>query len=85
MDIAVIIGSLVGGALAGLLPLIFGKKRDKAVLGIIGFVVCLICGFILGLLLALPVAVIFTVIIIVTSKKNDTPPSINNDQDNSNE
>ena len=66
--VGVVIGSLVMGALVGLIPLIVGLKKQAKGLAIAGFVACIVANFILGLLLSLPVAIVFLIIIIVTTK-----------------
>lgn len=59
----VIWGSLIIGGLCGLLPLLVGTARKKKGLAVGGFTACVIMGFISGIVAALPVAIIFTVII----------------------
>jgi len=61
--IGVFAGGLVVGMLCGLGPLLTGRKRGREALGIGGFIACAISGLVLGLLLAIPVALIFTMII----------------------
>jgi len=67
MDIAytfgLIFGSLGMGALCGLAPFFLGKNYNNKNLGMIGFFACVISGFILGALLAIPVAGVFSLII----------------------
>ncbi len=58
-----IIGVIVG-FVVGLVPLISGIFRKNLKLGLIGFVCSLIGGAILSLILALPVAGIFTWLIL---------------------
>lgn len=55
--------------LVGIAPLIAGFIKKNIKLGIIGFASCIVAGLIAGLLLGLPVAVIFTLIIVL--KKTD--------------
>lgn len=55
--------ALVAGALCGLVPLIVGYHRRQISVGIVGLICCIIAGFILGIILALPVAAVFTIII----------------------
>lgn len=64
-----IIGGCVGGLLAGLIPLIVGLKKRQKVLAWVGFGICVVCGGVLGLLLALPVAIIFLIIILIRGRK----------------
>ncbi len=60
----IFIGGLFIGTLCGLLPLLVGLNKNRQTLAATGFVACLVSGLVLGLLLALPVAVIFTLILL---------------------
>ncbi|HWE94165.1 MAG TPA: hypothetical protein VG269_09395 [Tepidisphaeraceae bacterium] len=62
--VGVVFGGLVAGALCGLLPFFLAKNRNRMPLGVAAITTCAVCGLILGLLLALPVALVFTVIIV---------------------
>lgn len=62
LETAVIAG-LIAGLVCGLLPLISGLVKGRRELGIIGFVACAVSGAVLGLLLAIPVAIVFTLAI----------------------
>ena len=64
--IGVLFGALLVGGLCGLLPFFVGMNRNKVALGIAGLVSCSVGGLILGILLAAPIALIFTVIIVAT-------------------
>ncbi len=57
-------GAAVGLAL-GLLPYFIGRKRGNRMLGTIALPVCFLSGLILGAVLALPVAIAFSVAIIM--------------------
>ena len=57
--IGVIVGGLVMGAICGLAPLIAGNRRGYKSSGLAGFITCIVCGGILGALLALPVGLIW--------------------------
>jgi hypothetical protein len=57
-------GALGMGGLCGLLPLIIGMRKGQQGLGLTGFVVCVLCGLVLGVLLAAPAAIVFTLIIV---------------------
>ncbi len=59
---------LVAGILAGLVPLIVGSKKRQMSLGLGGFFACAISGAVLGLILAVPIAGIFTWLIVRNSK-----------------
>lgn len=62
--IAALIGSLVVGGLLGLVPLICGLVKKRVGLALGGFFACLGGGLILGLILAVPLCVLFTVLIL---------------------
>lgn len=64
MDVgkAALIG-LIAGLVCGLIPLGSGFYKDRVSLGVIGFVASAIAGAVLGLLLAIPVAIVFTLAI----------------------
>lgn len=66
--IGVLLGALTMGGLWGLMPLLIGKSRNNLVLGIIGFICSVIGGLLLGIILAAPVAIVFTVIILATNR-----------------
>lgn len=69
-----IVVGLIAGLLVGLLPLIVGLKKKQKALAWVGFGVCGVCGGILGLILALPAAVIFLIVILVRGKKKPNAP-----------
>ena len=69
MDSELIIGAIVAGVICGLVPLITGLVKGENSLAWGGFVACIAGGFVLGLILALPLAVLFTVLIVRNSKK----------------
>lgn len=62
--IGALIGGTIAGAVCGLLPLLLARGRGQLPLGTAGMVSCMISGAILGLILAIPVAVIFTVVVL---------------------
>ena len=66
-------GGFVVGGLCGLFPLLVGLKKRRRGLALTGWGVSVVSGLILGLLLALPVALGFGVILLV-SKPADLPP-----------
>lgn len=70
MDGAVIIGALVAGTACGLVPLITGLIRGDTTLAVGGLVACIAAGFVLGLILAVPVAILFTVLIVRRTRKS---------------
>lgn len=61
--IGMVIGAVIVGGFCGLAPLIAGFIKRRGKLGIIGFACCVIGSSILGIILALPVALIFTLVI----------------------
>jgi len=62
-SIGVIIGALTVGYLCGLLPYNVGKAKGREGWGITGAVLCLVAGFVGGLVFALPAALICTLLI----------------------
>jgi membrane protein implicated in regulation of membrane protease activity len=56
----IVIGALVAGVLCGLIPLIYGLVKRQQALAFGGLVACIAAGFVLGLILALPMAALFT-------------------------
>ena len=71
--VALLIGAVIGGTLCGLIPYFFGRKRGQPTLGIVGLVSCIVGGLIFGIILALPVAGVFTLIIAVRKGESGTP------------
>jgi membrane protein implicated in regulation of membrane protease activity len=59
METAVIAGALVG-AVCGLVPLIYGLVRGQTGLAGGGFAACIAGGVVLGVLVAVPLAALFT-------------------------
>ena len=53
-----VVRSLVTGGVCGLFPLCIGLSRKRADLGIGGMLLCIVCGFCGGLLIAAPMALI---------------------------
>jgi hypothetical protein len=58
-----LVAGLVAGIVCGLLPLLTRLIKDRRQLAIVGFVVTAVSGLILGLILAVPVALGFTLAI----------------------
>lgn len=67
-----LIGAFLGGCLAGLLPLFLGKYYGSGRLGDIGFLCCVAASMLLGAILSVPVAMIFSIIIFVRRKHENT-------------
>src|ERR1022692_4640116 len=63
--IIIVVGGCIAGVLCGLVLLYIGKSRNRPELGRAGFIACCVSGLVLGLLLALPMAAAFTVIIVM--------------------
>lgn len=58
----------VFGLLAGLVPLFFGIRKNQRDMGIIALIICGISGILFGLILAVPIAILFTFIIYAKTK-----------------
>ncbi len=75
--IGVIFGALCVGLITGGIVLAAGIVKNKIGLGIGGFFACLICGCMLGLILAIPCCVIFMYLILKkapdTKNTDETP------------
>ena len=69
MDSELIIGAILAGVVCGLVPLITGLVRGEKGLAWGGFAACIVGGFVLGLILAVPLAIVFTVLIWKNSKE----------------
>ena len=61
--VVILIGAIFAGAVCGIWPLTAGAKKGRPGLGVIGFFACLGSGFVLGCLLALPMAIFFRLLI----------------------
>ena len=55
----VILGALVIGILSGCVPLIYGLNKNQLALALGGFFACIVGGFVLGAILAFPMAGLF--------------------------
>jgi hypothetical protein len=74
---------LLAGCVCGLLPFFVGKRFQRVRLGKAGFFTCLVSGGVLGLLLALPVSIVFTVVLLILRRqesKQSLPPSSEHEQ-----
>ncbi|HVM62212.1 MAG TPA: hypothetical protein VMV72_15225 [Verrucomicrobiae bacterium] len=76
--IGVLAGGLVVGTLCGLIPFFVGRKKGQSTLGIAGLIVCMLSGLVLGVILALPASIIFTIVIVFASPKAPPPPPLPN-------
>lgn len=63
-----IIGALIAGVIVGLIPFFLGRKWGKQRLGTVGLVVCILCNFLLGLMLSVPACLVFVIIMLLTRK-----------------
>lgn len=82
--LGVIVGSLIMGAIVGAIPAILGLVKKQTMLGIVGFIACVVGNFILGLLLSLPICIGFTIAIFVKAKNNQNNQNYQNSQNNQN-
>lgn len=66
----IIIG-MFAGLVCGIAPVIVAMKKRRAGLAILSLVLCGICGGILGVILAAPVAGILSAIVLTMEQGND--------------
>lgn len=59
MDPSILFGALIVGIISGCVPLIYGLSKNQLSLALGGFFACIICGFVLGAILAFPMAGLF--------------------------
>ena len=59
-------GALSSGVLCGIVPFKLGKKHDKEGWGMAGLIASIIGGLAYGLMLAIPMAGVFSAIILVS-------------------
>ena len=57
--LSVVIGSILMGAVIGAVPAISGAVKGRLGIGLGGFAACIICNFILGLILSIPACAVF--------------------------
>ena len=69
--VAIIAGG-IAGTVCGLLPFFLARSRGRNGLGVGALVACILSGFVLGLIAAVPMAVIFTVIIVAMGHAEGT-------------
>ncbi|MBP9664790.1 MAG: hypothetical protein KBD94_09215 [Pyrinomonadaceae bacterium] len=67
----IIAGSVIFGALIGLVPLLIGIRRGRRNLGILGFVVTVIDSGI-SPILGVITAIVFTLVLVLGSNKKDS-------------
>jgi hypothetical protein len=69
-------GAVFVGILCGLIPVAVARKRDRAGLGWVGFGLCVVSGYFLGLIGALPMAGLMSLVIVVAGPpKRKTRPT----------
>ena len=79
--IGMYMGAAAAGLLCGLVPYFIARKKNNKKLGIIALWSCIAAGLLLGILLAVPVAVILSIVIAakpaksVTSEAKPTEPN----------
>ena len=62
-------GALVVGILCGIVPYKLGQKHNQEGWGMAGLVMSILAGLGLGIILALPIAGVFSAIILVSKKE----------------
>jgi membrane protein implicated in regulation of membrane protease activity len=72
---SIVIGALVAGVLCGLIPLVYGLVKRQQALAFGGLVACVAAGFVLGVVLALPMAALFAWLIWRADKRTAGTPS----------
>jgi len=60
----IILGGAIFGALIGIIPLLLGILKHKALLGLGGFIVSAIGGAVAGIFLAIPAVILFVWLIL---------------------
>ncbi len=70
----ILFGSIIMGLITGAVPGICGIVKKKIPLAIGGFFACFIGHFVLGLILSIPLCIIFTVLIFVLKPKKENNP-----------
>lgn len=55
----VMFGALVAGVIVGAIPGFYGVVKGRIGLGLLGFICCVIAAFAAGVLLAIPIAIVF--------------------------
>jgi MFS family permease len=78
--IGAIVGSLVSGAIIGSVPLVLGNRKNQKGLAIGGFFACLVGSLIAGLILSLPMCVLFGILISVKAKKAEQQQAENQEK-----
>ncbi len=71
-----IFGAVVVGILCGLIPLSLGRKRGRPALGWVGFAACVLAGLFLGLIGALPMAGVMSLVIVIAGPASSKSASV---------
>jgi hypothetical protein len=66
-------GGLIVGAIAGLLPLLYGRRSGQGKIALAGLICCIVAGLIAGAIGAVPLAVIFAIVIAIRGRRNVKP------------
>lgn len=72
-----LVGAVVGSAMGfacGKIPMAYATERKRDGLGLAAMITCVMCGLVLGCLLALPAAMIWTLIIVSLGQAPDGRP-----------
>jgi len=81
MLISMLIGGLIAGGICGAIAYAVAAWKKRQALGIVAFIICTLCGPILGLLLAGPVAVIFIVVTLIAGEPESKTTRMFRDDD----
>jgi hypothetical protein len=71
--VGVFFGALAVGFFCGLIPAVAGALTKQKRLAFIGFITCLVVSLVGGIVLALPVAVVFGIVIVVKWLRRPEP------------
>ena len=74
--VGAIFGAVFVGILCGLLPLAVGRKRERLGLGWVGLGLCVGSGFALGLFGAVPMAGLWSLVILVAGPPKRRPTHV---------
>ena len=67
-----VIGALIVGVVCGLLPFFLGRRHGQRKLAMAGFITSIVVSLIGGAVIAVPTAIIFTVVIVVRRRSIKT-------------
>ena len=66
-----IIAGGVAGCVVGLIPFFLARKRSEMTLAKIALGVCIVSGLVLGLVLAVPICIVFVIVILTKKPKGE--------------